>query len=206
MKQIHFFLIVMVVLGLTITKCSSSSSHSGETDWETYSNEFFSIDFPSDWEFKEEINEIPDSIPFIEGAISKGIRVSLYNNDPKSKGEGVIVQKSSFGEDMISRFDDPEFWLMTSIMSKENDDSYLGIVEDMVSDSLSFEGYPAARVGFVVEVEEGDTIIMKQTIVIVDGKELYYLNNQFIGGDDSEESLGDSILETIRFKNGMDEL
>ncbi len=56
-------------------------------------------------------------------------------------------------------------------------------------------------VGYVVAPEEGETFIQKQTVVVVDKKVLYYLNNQFLPGDEEEERMGDSILATIRFKN-----
>lgn len=69
-----------------------------------------------------------------------------------------------------------------------------------MQDSIKFGPYPAAMAGFVVALESGDTLIHKQLVVMV-GKDLYYLNNTFESADNgAQEQLGDSILSTIKFR------
>ncbi len=171
-------------------------------EWQSYSNEFFSIEYPPDWHiWQEDVQEVPDTIPDDGSLFSQGIRLGLSSDSSGSSYECVLVQKSFVGEFLFEELPSPEDWRDVSIFSKQYDDSYIDIVEDYFQDSISFGGYPAAMVGYVVAPEEGDTFIHKQIIVIVDKKELYYLNNQFLPGDEEEERLGDSILATIRFKN-----
>ncbi len=192
----------MLLLCVAVAGCSSNQAQAGDDGWQTYSNEFFSIEYPPDWHiWQEDVQEVPDSIPDDDRLFSRGIRLGLSRDLASSSYECVIVQKSFVGEFMFEELPDPENWRDMSIFSKQFDDSYIDIVEDYFQDSISFGSFPAAMVGYVVAPEEGDTIIHKQIIVIVDKKELYYLNNQFLPGDEEEERLGDSILATIRFKN-----
>lgn len=156
-----------------------------------YSNDFFSLDYPSDWGIEEEISNMYDTIP----AMSKGIRITLYNSNPDSKLHTVMIQKSA----MFECFQTPEGWRDASIQLKQFDDRYIGTAESYMLDSLHFGPYPAAMAGFVVALESGDTLIHKQMVVLV-GKDLYYLNNSFDWHDDGTlQKKGDSILSSVRF-------
>ncbi len=192
----------MLLLCVAVAGCSSNQAQAGDDEWQTYSNEFFSIEYPSNWHiWQEDVQEIPDSIPNDDRLFSQGIRLGLSSDLASSAYECVIVQKSFVGEFMFEELPAPENWRDMSIFSSQFDDSYIDIVEDYYRDSISFGSSPAAMVGYVVAPEEGDTFILKQTVVIVDKKVLYYLNNQFLPGDVEAERVGDSILATIRFKN-----
>lgn len=155
-----------------------------------YRNEFFSLEYPSDWEYDEEINNMSDTIP----AMSKGIRTTFYNTNPYYPRHTVMVQKSAMPECL----DSPEEWRDLSVELKQFDDHYIETVDSYMSDSLQFGPYRAASAGFVVATDEGDTLIHKQ-LVIMDGKNLYYLNNTFDWNDDGRlEKKGDSILRSFR--------
>lgn len=187
---------VIVMLGIFLYACSSSEK-SGNNEKKSpemieYHNEFFSLKYPSNWEYDEEINNMSDTIP----AMSKGIRSTFYSNNPYSPWHTVMVQKSA----MFECFKTPEEWRDASIQFKQFDDQYIGTVDSYMLDSLKFGPYPAAMAGFVVALESGDTLIHKQMVVMVD-KDLYYLNNTFDWHDDGTlELLGDSILSTVRFQ------
>ena len=78
---------------------------------------------------------------------------------------------------------------------------YIGTVDNLMLDSIQFGPYPAAMAGFVVITEDGDTLIHKQ-MVVMDGHDLYYLNNSYDWNDDGTlQKKGDSILSTFRIKN-----
>lgn len=131
-----------------------------------------------------------DTIP----AMSKGIRVTLFNNNPNTPWHTVMVQKSA----MFECFKTPEEWRDASVQFKQFDDQYIGTVDSYMLDSLNFGPYPAAMAGFVVATDEGDTLIHKQ-MIIMDGKDLYYLNNTFDWNDDGTlKKKGDSILSSFR--------
>ena len=49
-------------------------------------------------------------------------------------------------------------------------------------DSIQFGPCPAAMAGFVAVTEDGDTLINKQ-MVVMDGNDLYYLNNSYDWND-----------------------
>lgn len=187
--------LVFLLLGMFLHACSPSKKTEGNIQHNTemikYNNEFFSLMYPSNWEFEEEVNNMNDTIP----AMSKGIRSTFYSNNPYSLWHTVMVQKSA----MFECFKTPEEWRDASIQFKQFDDQYIGTVDSYMLDSLKFGPYPAAMAGFVVALESGDTLIHKQMVVMVD-KDLYYLNNTFDWHDDgSLELLGDSILSTVRF-------
>ncbi len=188
--------LVFLFLGIFLYACSPSKKTEEEnkrpnSEMIKYNNEFFSLMYPSNWEFDEEVNNMNDTIP----AMSKGIRSTFYSNNPYSPWHTVMVQKSA----MFECFKTPEEWRDASIQFKQFDNQYIGTVDSYMLDSLKFGPYPAAMAGFVVALESGDTLIHKQMVIMVD-KDLYYLNNTFDWHDDgSLELLGDSILSTIRF-------
>lgn len=75
---------------------------------------------------------------------------------------------------------------------------YIGTVDSYMLDSLNLGPYPAAMAGFVVATDEGDTLVHKQ-MIIMDGKDLYYLNNTFDWNDDGTlKKKGDSVLSSFR--------
>jgi hypothetical protein len=54
--------------------------------------------------------------------------------------------------------------------------------------------------GYIVDAEQGDTVIHKQILVLVDD-EVFYINNTFDWNDDGTlEHLGDSLISTVSFK------
>lgn len=187
--------VLLFILTIALCSCSGSSEKKGvplgTPKERLYENDFFSIKYPYNWTYDEEVNNISDSI----SAMSKGIRCTLYN--PNSEVYSTIsVQKSA----MFECFKTPEEWRNLSIELKQFDDHYIGTVESYMLDSLTFGPYPASMAGFVVATDEGDTLIHKQ-MVIMDGKDLYYLNNIFDWNDDGTlEKRGDSILTTMRLK------
>lgn len=189
-------LLTATLIGIGICACTTNQNRSdSQADISPqmieYSNEFFSLKYPSNWEYDEEINNINDTIP----AMSKGIRTTLYSSNPYSSYHTVMVQKSA----MFECFKTPEEWRNLSVELKQFDKQYIGTVDSYMLDSLYFGPYPAAMAGFVIALESGDTLIHKQMVVMVD-KDLYYLNNTFNWRDDGQfEQLGDSILSTIRF-------
>jgi hypothetical protein len=159
----------------------------------TYENEFFSIEFPYKWDYEEEVNNMCDTI----SAMSKGINVTIYHQNPQVPWPLIRVQKSA----MFECFSKPEEWRDLSIQLKQFDDRYIGTVDSYMLDSLQFGPSPAAMAGFIVVTEQGDTVIQKQLVVMVE-KEVYYLNNTFDWKDDGTfERIGDAILETVRFKH-----
>ena len=191
MKQIGLPILVIILLTACSVKSNPNSNETEEVNNLTYANEFFSVEYPDDWEFEEEINSDYDTIP----EMSKGIRTTFYSKDPKAPFHTVCVQKSA----MFHVFNTPEQWRDLSVEMKNFNDEYIGTVESMMVDSINFGPYPAAMAGFAVEVD-GDTIIHKQLVVMV-GDNVYYLNNSYNWNDDGTlQKFGDAILTTIRFK------
>lgn len=188
---IFLFLIALcILLGAS---CKNSKSERISQENKIYQNEFFSLEYPFNWGYDEEINDMRDTIP----AMSKGIRVTLFNNNPNTLWHTVMVQKSA----MFECFKTPEEWRDASVQFKQFDDQYIGTVDSYMLDSLNFGPYPAAMAGFVVATDEGDTLIHKQ-MIIMDGKDLYYLNNTFDWNDDGTlEKKGDSILSSFRISS-----
>ena len=134
-----------------------------------------------------------DTIP----AMSKGIRVTLFNNNPNTPWHTVMVQKSA----MFECFKTPEEWRDASVQSKRFDDQYIVTVDSYMLDSLNFGPYSATMAGFVVATDDGDTLIHKK-MIIMDGKDFYYLNNTFDWNDDGTlEKKGDSILSSFRISS-----
>jgi hypothetical protein len=202
MKTVSKIMAILPLLVVLLSVCCSCTTNKGKDadaqgslpEEKTYENEFFSIEFPYNWDYEEEVNDAYDTIP----AMSKGVRVTLYSTNPYAAWHTVMVQKSA----MSQCFDTPEEWRDASIALKQADEQYIGVIDELVQDSLKFGKYPAAMAGFGVVTETGDTIIQKQMVVMVD-KELYYLNNSFDCNDDGTlEQIGDSILATVRFKHG----
>lgn len=196
-------LFLLPVAGLAVASCGLTGCGSqgnaavvkpkvAQTQDKTYSNEFFSVKYPSDWAYEEEINDLSDEVPLM----TKGVLVTFYDPDPFKLFHTVMIQKSS----MPDVFDTPEEWRDASVELKEVDPEYLGVIDFYMQDSLSFGGYPSAAVGFVVATEHGDTLIHKQLVVMA-GRDLYYLNNTFNYLDETGmEEKGDSILSTFRVK------
>lgn len=200
MKHIFSLIILWGVLSCFFactTKKKNSKYIPVASKIQHYRNDFFSLDYPSNWTFDEEINNMDDTIP----AMSKGIRTTLYNSNPYSEWHTVMIQKSA----MFKKFQAPEVWRDESILLKQFDGQYIGVVDSYMLDSLHFGPYPAAMAGFVVALESGDTLIHKQMVVLV-GKYLYYLNNTFDWNDDGTlEKRGDLILSGIHFTNANEQ-
>lgn len=190
MKKIGYILMSILLLGCDHSQ--SKISHSDETvPFINYSNEYFSINYPENWEYEEEINSEFDSIP----EMSTGIRTTFFPKSQYAPFHTVCVQKSA----MFYVFNSPEEWRDLTITMKNFNDEYIGTVDFMMLDSLKFGPYPAAMAGFAVDLG-GDTIIHKQLVVMVN-QDVYYLNNSFDMHDDgSMELYGDSILSTVKFK------
>lgn len=187
------FLFLIALCTLLGASCKNSKSERISQENKIYQNEFFSLEYPFNWGYDEEINDMCDTIP----AMSKGIRVTLFNNNPNTPWHTVMVQKSAMFECFIT----PEEWRDASVQFKQFDDHYIGTVDSYMLDSLNFGPYPAAMAGFVVATDEGDTLIHKQ-MIIMDGKDLYYLNNTFDWNDDGTlEKKGDSILSSFRISS-----
>lgn len=185
------FLFLIALCTLLGTSCKNSKSERTSQDNKIYQNEFFSLEYPFNWEYDEEINDMCDTIP----AMSKGIRVTFFNN-PNTPWHTVMVQKSAMFECLKT----PKEWRDASVQFKQFDDQYIGTVDRYMLDSLNF-GPHAAMAGFVVATDDGDTLIHKQ-MIIMDGKDLYYLNNTFDWNDDGTlENKGDSILSSFRFSS-----
>lgn len=187
------FLFLIALCTLLGASCKNSKSERISQDNKIYQNEFFSLEYPFNWEYVEEINDMCDTIP----AMSKGIRVTLFNNNPNTPWHTVMVQKSAMSE----CFKTPEECRDASVQSKRFDDQYIGTVDSYMLDSLNFGPYSAAMAGFVVATDDGDTLIHKQ-MIIMDGKDFYYLNNTFDWNDDGTlEKKGDSILSSFRISS-----
>lgn len=187
-------LLITVVLGTILCACTSkviTGNHPLIDAIETkeYHNEFFSLKYPSDWVYDEEINSIP--------GMSKGFRCTFYSRDSYYPWHIVMIQKSA----MSGLYKTPEEWRDASVQFKQFDTQYIGTVDYLMQDSLRVGIHPAAMAGFIVALESGDTVIHQQTVVKVD-KDIYFLNNSFDWHDDgSLKLLGDAILSSIRFKN-----
>lgn len=202
MKSVSRLMAIFLLLGLWVTASSSCGKNSkveisaqGSTQLgKTYENEFFSIEYPADWAYEEEINNMCDTVP----AMSKGINVVVYNQNRQSRWPIVRVQKSS----MFDCFNTPEEWRDLSTELKQFDDNYIGTVDEYMLDSLQFGNLPAAMAGFAFLADDGDAVVVQKQLVVMVGKEVYYLNNIFDMNDDGTmESAGDAILKTVRFKH-----
>ena len=190
-------LALCIFSGFSSYSCSSANSKKEEKRKENtqlvYENEFFSIVYPSDWEYQEEINDEYENNP----SMSKGIRVTLFPKNQKTKWPVVMVQKSA----MAGLYSTPEEARDASVTLKQFDKQYIGTVDKYMQDSLQFGPNPAAMAGFIYVTEEGDTIINRQLIVVTNDKETYYLNDSFDWNDDGTlEKQGAKILATFRIK------
>ncbi len=184
--------LLLSLIAVVLTACGSNDKKlNGPThEDKTYTNEFFSLQYPYSWEVEEEINNMADTIP----GLSKGLRATFYNLTPYAPFHTVSVQKSAMSE----CFNTPEEWRDLSVGLKQFEPDYIATVDNFMLDSLKFGPYPAALAGFVVVTEDGDTVIHKQ-MVIMDGHDLYYLNNAYDWNDDGTlQKKGDAILSTFR--------
>lgn len=194
---------ILVVLGTILCACTSrvvTGNHPliDYIETEEYQNEFFSLKYPSDWVYDEEINNMYYSIL----GMPKGFRCTFYSSDPNHPWHLVMIQKSA----MSGMYKTPEEWRDASVQFKQFDDQYIDIVDIYMQDSLRVGTHPAAMAGFIVALESGDTVIHKQTVVMVDN-DTYLLNNSYDWHDDGTlELLGDAILSSVRFKNQKKEL
>jgi hypothetical protein len=103
---------------------------------------------------------------------------------------------------MFDCFNTPEEWRDLSTELKQFDDNYIGTVDEYMLDSLQFGNLPAAMEGFAFLADDGDAVVVQKQLVVMVGKEVYYLNNIFDMNDDGTmESAGDAILKTVRFKH-----
>lgn len=187
--------LLLSLLAFVLTSCGTKDKKVKESTHEdkTYTNEFFSLQYPYNWEYEEEINDMADTIP----ALSKGVRATFYNPNPYAPWHTVMVQKSA----MFECFETPEEWRDLSVQMKQFEPEYIGTVDNFMVDSLQFGPYPAALAGFVVLTEDGDTLIHKQ-MVVMDGHDLYYLNNTYDWNDDGTlQKKGDAILSTFRINS-----
>lgn len=192
MRQLKL-LFIIALCTLSGVSCKNNKPERITQNNKVYQNEFFSLEYPFNWDYIEEINDIYDTIP----AMSKGIRVTLFNNDSNAPWHTVMVQKSA----MFECFKTPEEWRNLSVQMKQFDEHYIGTVDSYMLDSLQFGPYPAAMAGFIVATDGGDTLIHKQ-MVIMDGKNLYYLNNTYDWNDDGTlQKTGDSILTSLRMSS-----
>lgn len=194
MRILKLLLIIALCI-LPGVSCKNNKTERISQENKFYQNEFFSVEYPFNWIYDEEINNMCDTFP----ALSKGIRVTFSNNNPYL-WHTVMIQKSA----MFECFKTPEECRNASVQFKQFDDQYIGTVDNYMLDSLQFGPYPAAMAGFVVATEEGDTLIHTQ-MVIMDGKDTYYLNNTFDWNDDGTlEKKGDSILSSFRILSSKD--
>lgn len=189
--------IVALIIGASLLcscghKQKPTNKESDDLSLLKYENEFFTMMYPGDWEYEEEVNNACDTIP----GLSKGIGVELYSTNPEWPMQIVRVQKSAMPYQNLS----PEELRDLSISLKQEDNRYLMIVDECVMDNFKFGEYPAASVGFLVETERGDTIIHKQIVVKVDD-DVYYLHNSFDWNELDIQEVGDAILSTVRFKS-----
>lgn len=56
MRNLLFVILGVIALTACNNKSNSNKKESDELTFRNYSNEFFSIDYPSDWDYDEEIN------------------------------------------------------------------------------------------------------------------------------------------------------
>ncbi len=190
--------LVLPLIALMAVACSAGNKKQPEGEKQeaqasrTYENEFFSISYPKTWDYDEEINDMADTIP----SMTKGVRVTFYDRSDSAPWLTVAVQKSA----MPNIYETAEKWRDFSIAMKQFDPHYLTVIEQLNKDSLTFDGYPAAMTGFIVDAEQGDTVVHKQLIVLV-GDDVYYVNNTFDWNDNGTlKRLGDSIISTLKFK------
>lgn len=201
---------LLALLGLALVGCSSNSHKaSGASDVQdttdaeadtlpvayTYENDYFEVEYPTSWEYREEYNTSCDTLPFMK----LGVSVTFYPSDPTLPWPLVKIQKSSLTK-MLADFGSPEDWRDLSIELKQFDSQYIGTCDAYLQDSLTYGSYPAAMAGFVAISEDGDTLLHKQLVVRVKD-EIYYLNNTFLWNDDSREDIGDAVLSSVTFKH-----
>ena len=110
MRKILLVILTSIILSACSTKDNGSERKTNEP--KVYSNEFFSLEYPSDWDYEEEINDMADTIP----AMSKGIRATFYKNNPYAPFHTVMVQKST----MFECFETPEEWRDLSVQMKQH--------------------------------------------------------------------------------------
>ncbi len=120
MKRLQMISVVLLICA-AVAGCSSNQAKGGDDEWQTYSNEFFSIDYPPNWHiWQEDVQEVPDSIPDDDRLFSQGIRLGLSSDLASSSYECVIVQKSTMGELMLENVSvAPEDWRDFSIFNSQ---------------------------------------------------------------------------------------
>lgn len=189
---------VILLICLINTSCKSEYNSPIRNSEENmvYENEFFSLEYPRGWIYEEEIRNF--SIP----ERTKSIHVTFNNVELDRLWQEIVVVKSSRYESNVKTnrktFKTPEEVRDFSVQMLSCADDYIGTINDYMLDSLRFDSYPAAMAGFASRNEAGDTIIHKQMIIMV-GKDFYYLNHFFDWRDDGTlEKKGDSVLSTFR--------
>jgi hypothetical protein len=191
MKKYRMLMPLLALVTMACTAGNKNQKQEVQTA-RVYENEFFSLKYPNHWTYEEEINNMNDTVP----ALTKGVRVTFYDPSESAPWLTVAVQKSA----MPDIYGSAEKWRDFSNATKSFDPHYLVVIDELQKDSLSFKGYPAAMTGYIVDAEQGDTVIHKQILVLVDD-EVFYINNTFDWNDDGTlEHLGDSLISTVSFK------
>lgn len=196
MQKSRFLLPLMVFLPLACASSTEASPNKSGTsspvvtqsNWNTYQNKYFSVQYPNTWYCEEEIKDMSSTAPLMGEYVS----VNFYRKDKNAPRHIVSVKKSSIPADM---FPTVELWRDQSIAAKMDDDSYIAVLDK--TDNLKVQGYPAASVIFAL-VLDGDTLLHDQTVVS-DGSDIYYLNNTFEYNNMESGYDAMLILETVEF-------
>lgn len=170
----------------------------------TYSNKYFSIDYPNDYEAEAsfptkpvDIEELKDMTP---EAIQSLLPNELYINPNISnqywEKPEVYIVLSRHKLDFPLRL---MMGLSIETKGKEQNDGmeYIGCTE---VDSINFAGYPALTVDFAYRASICDTLIQHQIIVQKPNYELYYINTKYNQRNSRAEKLGEEIISTFKFK------
>ena len=170
----------------------------------TYSNEYFSIDYPTGYEVEASFPTKPVGIEELKDMTPEAIQSLLPNelyinpdisNQYWEKPEIYIVLSRH-------KLDFPLRLMMgLSIETKEKEQNggmeYIGCTE---VDSINFAGYPAFTVDFAYRASICDTLIQHQIIVQKPNYELYYINAKYNLRNSRAEKLGEEIISIFKFK------
>lgn len=170
----------------------------------TYSNDYFSIQYPYSYLADASFNCKPASMEELRDMEADSITAMPMNE------LNIVPHGPNHNWDMpevyvvLSRhkLDFPiRMFMDLSIYSKNQENSnnmpYIGCSD---VDSISFAGFPALAIDFAYKGEQGDTLIQHQIIVQKPNYELYYINSKYNLSNVQAYELGNKIIDTFKFK------
>ena len=196
-------LLVVIVLACAIVpSCHSKKANkktASEISWRTFENEYFSIQYPSNYVVEGEFPVGADNLEMVRSDSTLATvtnEIDIIPIYPSNETPWLHIVLSRFKIQLPIRD-----FMQNSIAFNQ-----MGKVKVLVGspvDSSSFAGMPSLAVTLVHPLENGDTLVQRQIIVQLPDYELYYINlncHKEIIADSDKLAPAFEMLQTMKFK------